>query len=129
MNQHLMTSHLLQIVQDNSKRHDEIAAMKLENQSLRVEVSNLTLQLNEVLQSDERKEKQITDLKKQVEELLNERKYSQREDIDFVETDSVGKVRKWCNQGWWSSNALCYCGVERKGRSQVANTENKCEYS
>lgn len=93
MNQHLMISHLLQIVQDNSKRHDEIAAMKLENQSLRVEVSNLTLQLNEVLQSDERKEKQITDLKKQVEELLNERKYSQREDIDFVETDSVGKVR------------------------------------
>lgn len=92
MNQHLMTSHLLQIVQDNNKRHDEISAMKLENQSLRAEVSKLTLQHNEVLQSDERKDKQIAHLKKQVEELLNERQYSQREDRDFVETDSV--VRK-----------------------------------
>lgn len=85
MNQHLMKSHLLQIVRDGIERHDEIAAMKLENKTLRAEVTNLTLQLNEVVQS---KNKQIAELKRQIEEL------SQRQDGDFVEADSVvGKVR------------------------------------
>ena len=121
MNQHLMTSHLLQIVQDNSKRQDEIAAMKLENQSLRAEVSKLTLQHSEVLQSDERKDKQIADLKKQVKELLNERKYSQREDRDFVETDAVvRKVRS-------NSDKRDTSGASRGGGASVIVESNGSE--
>ena len=54
MNKHLLTSHLIQLVEDNLEMHEELRTVKSENQKLCSEISLLTSRVDELVISKER---------------------------------------------------------------------------
>ena len=92
MNKHLVTSHLIQMVEDNFEIHEKLRTVESENQKLHNEISLLTSRVDELVISKERSMKEIETLKKQLEEEKEERdrkKAPQRHFADTVEADSV----------------------------------------
>jgi len=92
MNKHLLTSHLIQMVEDNLEIHEKLRTVESENQKLHNEISLLTSRVDELVISKERSMKEIETLKKQLEEEKEERdrkKAPQRHFADTVEADSV----------------------------------------
>ena len=95
MNKHLVTAHLIQMVEDNFEIHEELRTVKSENQKLRSEISLLTSRVDELVISKEHSIKEIETLKnivQQLEEEKEERDHkeaSQRQFTDIVESDSV----------------------------------------
>ena len=95
MNQHLLTSHLIQVVEDNVEMHEKLKTVTSENQKLRGEISHLTSCVDELVISKECSIKEVERLKnvvKQLEEEKEERdrkKVPHRQFLDTVEADSV----------------------------------------
>ena len=95
MNQHLLTSHLIQMVEDNLEMREELRTVKPENQKLHNKISLLTAHVDELVIFKEHSIKEIDRLKnvvKQLEEEKEERdrkKAPHRQFLDTVEADSV----------------------------------------
>ena len=94
MNQHLLTSHLIQAVEDNLEIREELKTVTSENQKLRSEISHLTSCVNELVISKEHSIKEIERLKNVVKQLeekeeRDRKRAPHRQFLDTVEADSV----------------------------------------
>ena len=95
MNQHLLTSHLIQMVEDNLEMREELRTVKSENQKLHSEISHLTSRVDELVIFKEHSIKEIERLKNVVQQLEEEteerdrKKAPHRQFPDTVEADSV----------------------------------------
>ena len=93
MNEHLMTSHILEIAQESASTHKEIVAVRSANQALQSQVCHLTSQVDELLHSHEIKDAKIKELKRVVDYLVGENKSKECATLQgascIVEVDSV----------------------------------------
>ena len=95
MNKHLLTSHLIQVVEDNIEMREELRIVKSENQKLHSEISLLTSHVDELVIFKQCSVKEIETLKNIVQQLEEEKeerdrgKAPHRQLADTVEADSV----------------------------------------
>ena len=66
MNGHVVTSHIIEIAQKSIEAREEVNTLKSENQTLRSEVCDLTLRVDEFLQTNKNKDDDITKLRSEV---------------------------------------------------------------
>lgn len=88
MDEHLMTSHIFQLVQESTNTQSRVASLESENRALRSKVCDLTTQVDKLLQSNQHKDVEIRELKIHISCLSSD---ITRQTLDSVEVDSVNE--------------------------------------